>query len=291
MESAERSSAYALLERGAPLAGFLSDALCHAPNGRDHCGALHGIWPDLRLLGLAAEPARHASFYATALRTCAPIGVSPQVLVSGCADWGMLETVASAYRARAERLDVTVVDRCPTPALLCAWYGSQIGLPVRTAVGDVSTWGESQSFDVICTHSLLTYPALEGRHQLVSNWYRLLRPGGVVVTVSRLTTELMSAEVDEARARRFGELAIQRCEQIGLERDPTELRARAERFAKAQVSHPVGTQADLRELFERHGFAVSRLDVRHLEGIMNAREPVGGAARTGAYGEIVALRR
>jgi SAM-dependent methyltransferase len=280
-----------MLERSAPLARSLSDALCRTPNGRDHCGALHGIWSELRLLELAAEPARHASFYADALGTCAASGSSARVLVPGCADWGMLATVAAAYRDHQARLDVTVVDRCPAPVLLCGWYGSEVGLPVRTAVGDVSSWGEADAFDVICTHSLLTYPALEERRRLVANWRRLLRPGGVVVTVSRLTTDHMPIDVDDARARRFGDLVAQRRAEVGLDRDPVDLRARAERFAKAQVSHPVGTEADLRELFERQGFAVSRLDVRRLEGMMSAREPVGGAARTGAYGEIAAVRR
>jgi SAM-dependent methyltransferase len=277
-----------LLERGAPLLRSISDALCRTPSGRDHCGALHGVWADLRLLGLAAEPSRHATFYSQALRERAADGASARVLVAGCADWGMLDTVAAAYRNAP--LNATVVDRCATPVLACAWYGAETGLTVRTAVGDVADWGEAASFDLICTHSLLTYAALDGRRRLVANWQRLLRPGGVVVTVSRLATEPMSGDVD-ARARRFAELAVQRCKQTHLERDPTALRARAERFARAQVSHPVGTEADLRELFEEQGFAVTRLEVRQLEGTMGAREPVGGAARTGAYGEIVAVRR
>jgi hypothetical protein len=283
------ASARMRLEKSATLAQVLSEQLCHTPNGRDQCGALHGIWPDLRLLELAAEPARHSSFYAQALGKRAANGDSPRVLVSGCADSGMLETVVAAYRDAP--LDATVVDRCATPVMLCAWYGCETGLPVRTAVGDVITWGEAQTFDVICTHSLLTYPAIDGRRQLVANWARLLRPGGTVITVSRLSQEPMPAAVDEARAQRFGDLVVQRCKQLGLDRDLVGLRSRAVRFARAQVSHPVGAEADLRELFERHGFDVDRLDVRHLAGMMPAGETVGGAARTGAYGEIVAVRR
>jgi 2-polyprenyl-3-methyl-5-hydroxy-6-metoxy-1,4-benzoquinol methylase len=282
------SSARRRLEKSATLAQVLSEQLCHTPNGRDQCGALHGIWPDLRLLELAAEPARHASFYAQALGKRVANRDSRRVLVCGCADWGMLETVVAAYRDAP--LDVTVVDRCATPVMLCAWYGSEIGLPVRTAVGDVITWGESQTYDVICTHSLLIYLAIEGRRQLVANWARLLRPGGAVITVSRLTKESMPAEVDDELAHRFGDFVLQRTGQLGLDRDLAVLRARAERFAKAQVSHPVGSEADLSELFERQGFEVDRLDVRQLAGMMPAGEPVG-AARTGEYGEIVAVRR
>jgi len=242
------------------------------------------------MLGLAAEPSRHAAFYANALGARAEAG-GADVLVSGCADWGMLEAVVAAYRRRAAPLDVTVVDRCPTPVLLCAWYGAEIGVPVRTAVGDVVEWGENESYDVVCTHSLLTYPAREARGRLVENWRRILRPGGAVVTVSRLTQGAADSTVDDARARAFGDVAVTRLDRIVGDFDAEALRVRVERFAKAQVSHPVGSVTDLRGLFEDRGFDVVQLDVRRLEGAMSADQRVGGAARTGEYGEIVAVRR
>jgi SAM-dependent methyltransferase len=281
-----------MLERSAPLARALADTLCRTPNGHDDCGALHGVWPDLRLLQLAAEPQRHADFYDGALGARIAQGDASRVLISGCADWGMLATTAGAYRRRAAVLAATVIDRCATPLLLCAWYGTEIDLPVRTAVADACLFAEYGSFDVIATHSLLTYRALDGRRQLVANWSRLLRPGGAVVTVTRLdVANAPPAEPAQERARRFGDLAVQRLEQLGIVRDSGELRARAERFAKAQVSHPVGGEADVRALFEAEGFDVNRLDVRQLDGTLGAREPVRGAARSGTYAEIVAVKR
>jgi SAM-dependent methyltransferase len=273
-----------LLEQSAPLARSLADALCKTPNGFDHCGALHGVWPDLRLLKLAAEPERHAAFYRETLQHGA--AAAPHVLVSGCADWGMLATVISAYRGAP--LDATTIDPCPTPLLLCAWYGGAVGVPVRTAVADATLFDEYASYDVVCTHSLLTYYALEGRERLVANWQRLLRRGGAVVTVTRLAQPSTPTESLKARAARFGELAVQRLAELGIDRDRAMLRARAERFAAAQISHPVGNESDVRTLFEAQGFTVARLDVRQLEG---GRDAVGGAARSGTYAEIVAVKR
>jgi len=287
MKTLDRAASNALLVRGAPLARVLSDALCRSPNGRDHCGALHGVWSDLRRLGLAAEPARHAAFYADALGAFAQRGAA-RVLISGCADWGMLETVAQVYRDRCAHLDATVVDRCPTPVLLSAWFAAEIDAPVRTAVGDVIEWGDDDAYDVICTHSLLTYPPADARKRLVANWRRIVRPGGAVVTVSRLTGDAAAA-IDDVRARDFADDVVARFERSGGG-DATQMRTRAERFAKAQVSHPVGSAADLRALFEGQGFDVIRLDVRHVEGTLRAGR-VGGAARTGEYGEVVAVRR
>ena len=289
-----------LLERSAPLGRSLADALCRTNNGRDDCGALHGVWLDLRLLNLAADPQRHADFYGEALGTCAATDTSPRVLISACADWGMLAATVDAYRRHGARLDVTVIDRCPTPLLLCAWYGSEVGVPIRTAAADASQFDERAAFDVICTHSLLTYAPLDGRRRLVANWHRLLRRGGVVVTVTRLQqgSDPVPAQGDPGmeRARLFGDIANERLQQLvtdrlASDRDIAQLRARAERFAVAQISHPVGSDADLRALFEQAGFDVIRLDVRHLPGMLGSREPIGGAARSGAYGEIVAVKR
>jgi SAM-dependent methyltransferase len=200
----------------------------------------------------------------------------------------MLATVASAWRRSGAPLDVTVVDRCPAPVLLCAWYGARIGLPVRTAVADVALY-EDEPFDLICTHSLLTYPPLDARLRLVANWRRLLRPGGAVVTVTRLGTGAPARDADKQHARRFAEALAERCAKAGLDRDPIELRTRAERYVHAQVSHPVGDASDVRELFEQQGLRVTRLDARELPGALPARDPIGGAARGGVYGEIVAV--
>lgn len=271
-----------LLEQSAPLARSLADSLCRTPNGNDHCGALHGVWPDLRLLKLAAEPARHAAFYQESLA-----GRAERVLVSGCADWGMLAAVVAAYRNAP--LDVTVIDRCSTPLLLCAWYGAEVGVPVRTVLADAIQFDAYESFDVVCTHSLLTYYPLEGRQRLVANWQRLLRGGGAVVTVTRLSGPKGPADATEGRAERFAELVLERLAQTGIDRDPAMLRARAQRFAGAQVSHPVGDADDVRALFETQGFDLIRLDVREIEGAMG-RAPVG-AARSGTYAEIVAVKR
>jgi SAM-dependent methyltransferase len=275
-----------MLARSVPLAREIARQLCRTPSGHDDCGALHGVWPQLRRLGLAAEPARHAAFYSDALRG----QEGARVLVAGCADWGMLELVASTRADRLRSLDVTVADRCPTPLLLCAWYGAEIGLPVRTVVTDLTTWQGRERFDVVCTHSLLTYPDLEGRRRLVRSWADALTPGGAVVTVSRLATE-PSARIDDARARRLGDLALERCNALGIVVDVHDLRARVERYARAQVAHPVGTAEDLRRLFESAGFEIARLDVRELPGPVGARDAIGGAARTGTYAEIVAVRR
>jgi SAM-dependent methyltransferase len=190
-----------LLRRSAPLAQQLADSLCTTRNGNDDCGALHGVWPALRLLQLGADPTRHADFFEAAIGLLAP--VSERVLISGCADWGMLDTAASIYRRRAAAMRATALDQCVTPLLLCAWYGAQTQVPVRTVCADASAFDEYAAFDMIATHSLLTYRDLAGRRELVANWHRLLAPGGAVITVTRLQP-MAPADVAAASAAERG---------------------------------------------------------------------------------------
>jgi SAM-dependent methyltransferase len=285
--------ALARLERGARLAAALAPELCRIRSGNDDCGALHGIWPLLRRLGLAAEPSRHDTFYRSALGALAASGEASRVLVAGSADWGMLELIVDVYHEQAAQLEVTVVDRCPTPALLNAWYGTELGLAVRTGAADLIRYVDDAPFDVICTHSLLGYPAAAARGELVDNWRRLLRPGGSVVTVTRLSVDTHPAPDPEQarwRASVFGDEVLARWRSLGWSGDEGEMRRRAERFSLAQVSHPVGTAADLRALFESRGFVVVRLDERSIGAASASAQAVAGAARSGVYGEIVAVR-
>jgi len=278
--------------RTVPIAQQLSDALCTTPNGNDDCGALHGIWPTLRLLQLGADPDRHADFFDDAIGALAP--ASERVLISGCADWGMLDTTASIYRRRGAPLRATALDMCVTPLLLCAWYGAQVRLPVRTVCADASVFDESAAFDVITTHSLMTYGDAAFRRQLVENWHRLLAPGGAVVTVTRLGS-VDQAPVEPATGEEFTREFNSRAAAFVAAPELTiagaQLSARVKRFAGAQISHPVGDAADVRVLFETAGFDVGHLHVRRIGDSTDGASPVAGSARGGDYAEIVAVKR
>ena len=93
-----------LLRLSAPLAFALARRYC-ASSCRWH----HGIWQYLRLLGLVSSAARHQEFFQTELGALARGGALPQgggyrrVLISGAADYAMLEVVAGAYGGGASQ--------------------------------------------------------------------------------------------------------------------------------------------------------------------------------------------
>lgn len=280
-----------LLRESAPLARAIADRCCHSPVGRDSCLALHGIWQDLRLLGLAADPARHAEFFASALGAAAAGGDSARVLITGSADYGMLATVHAAFLAAGQLLHPTVVDLCATPLMLCSWYGARTGLPVRTVAGDVSRYRDAAPFDLICTHSLLRYFSAEQRPALLRHWASLLRPGGRIITVTRLDEDgapFVSASTGHAEG------FVARVRSAASNADPAslpaDLEARARRFALAPVSHPMGGPEQVRALFSQAGLRIARLDASGLGGTLGGQEAAPGTARGARYAEIVAIR-
>lgn len=281
------------LEASAPLARALAERLCAANLGHDSCAALHGAWQDLRRLGLAATPQRHAEFFSRFLARSEPSPRPQQVLISAAADSGMLELVVSAHRAAGLGVEPTVVDLCPTPLLLCAWYGARVGVPVRTVASDLVAYREPEAFDVVCTHSVLrSFPPAE-QPEVMLRWREWLRPGAVLVTVTRIDPDghvqpsASPAQADafaaraEAEARRVPALAL----------DPAEIGARAHRFAAAAVSHPVGTERDLVALVEGAGLAIEHLEVRPIAGALTSGEAAPGALQGAHYAELVAVRR
>ncbi|MCA1692973.1 MAG: class I SAM-dependent methyltransferase [Actinobacteria bacterium] len=285
---------YEPLEQTAPLTRRLAETFCRPVDGTPACFWYHGIWPYLRLFGVAAAPERDGPFFLDALGALAATDRYPRVLVSGAADYSMLAHVVRAYRARppsqraarapATAPEATVIDRCETPTVLCRWYGELVGLPVATATTDVLDYDPGRTFDVICTHSFLSQFPPPARPSLLARWHALLRPGGKVVTTTRIapgapdgpqvfTPALTDSFCDQVRAEAERRAAV-------LEETPQELAEAARRYAERIVAHPTRSVHDVAALFGDAGFVLERLDVRQVAGSLGG-SGAGGAGRGG----------
>lgn len=284
----------ALLGQSSRWSGQFAEQVCGSGLGEGSCADFHAPWQALRKLGLAAGPERHEAFFRTELARQAVAG-NRRVLIAGSADFGMLEIVHRAFGDHL--LEPTVVDLCATPLMLCAWYGAMTGLPVRTVRGDLSepdigrsgalpALPEDEEFDLITTHSLLRYFDSAGRQRLLRNWYHRLRPGGAVVTVTRLSSSVSA--VSEMQANQFVQCVLDAASAQRCELPARQLRDWAGRFVRAGHSHPTGSVEEVRAAFEGAGLNVQRLDVRTLEGAVGASAP--GTAQGAEYAEIVAVR-
>ena len=189
----------------APLARRLASRLCRKdPASGQDCSWYHGLWQDLRLLGLAATPEQQAAYFLSAFKGLATQQRRLRVLISGAADYSILAHVLWACDKHQLEADVTVVDLCDTPLFLNNWYAEQAGRTIATIRSDVFAYRSELRFDVICSHSFLGQFTPPRRMELVEKWSQLLGPLGTVLTVNRLransSPDAVRFSPDEARS-------------------------------------------------------------------------------------------
>ena len=235
-----------------------SARLC-AGNPFGNCSWYHASWPVLKGLGVFISLKSDDDFLLPQLRT-AMAGGARRILISGTADAGMLARVAACRDAAPDGLDITVLDCCPTPLALCRHYAGLAGLPIRTVQADILTYTEegAEGYDLICTHSFLTFFDAAQRLQLVRQWHALLKPGGVVITAQRvrphetaLITRYPPEEVDalQDKAERLA-----RVHGAALGVDAELARHCAWLYSAHHQTHLIADADELRAPFDAAGF-------------------------------------
>jgi len=161
------------------------------------CSWYHGSWQYLRLFDMVSSPSWHADFYLDRLRAAIG-GGARRILISGTADYTTLAFVLMAARDDSghipDDLQVHVVDLCRTPLQACRWFADRHQIKIAIHQADITREDESQPpdfrhlepFDLVVADAFLTRFTHKGAESVLSQWQRLLRPGGGVVTTVRL---------------------------------------------------------------------------------------------------------
>lgn len=122
--------------------------------------------------GLFAERAR---------ADCSPIAVT----LAGSADTGLLAILANAADAAGEgiveRMRFRVLDLCPTPLMLCAWFGRRHGIEVGIQTIDLLGEDWPGTSDFLVVHSILRFVPHERQAELLSRLMTWLKPGGKLI--------------------------------------------------------------------------------------------------------------
>ena len=282
-----------------PVAIEAAPGLCRKdPVTGESCSWYHGFWPYLRVFGLAATPQRHGKFFAEMLGRLARDGQHRRVLVSGTADYAMLAHILLAYRDADPAPEISVVDRCETPLFLCKWYMERVcpdaDIELKTKTTDILNWDTEDRFDMLCCHSFLSQFSNLPRQALIAKWRHLLRPGGKVVTTTRIDPAWtpQAAVFSPDQIASFGDRVYREScqwrEKLGI--DPDEVAAAAKRYAERTRTNCIGSLEELRELFETGGFKFDHLMLSHLEGKAPSSQSGPGLNRQAVYAEIVASR-
>lgn len=284
----------------ASLARALSSVTCAPGDGVMDCGAHHGIWPYLRLLGLAKSMSGMSAEFIEALREVgaawAKETVGSQVravLVSACVDHTALAHVLHAMRGLPRQPEVTVLDRCPTPLVLARWYAQREEWAIRTVCADVLQHDAVAAYDLLLTSSFLGYFSPDQRTALFAAWARMLRPGGFLVFSNRLRPgpedQRVSYSVEQAAAlaAQVALLAPGLPPEAAL---PASLaRELAHRFARAMSSYPVNGEESLRRLAAQAGLVWH--EVRHKRSAVACQGLSGPTLSDGAPYVLVTLRK
>ena len=260
---------------------------CAAP-GQEDCGWYHASLPTLRLLGVFDSPGSDDDFLLPAFDAEFARGAR-RVLVSGCADAAMLARVAACLPA-GERVEVVVLDRCRTPLELCRDYAARHGLTIELVHRDILDYA-AEPFDLVCTHSFLSFFDGPAREQLGRAWWRLLRPGGCVVTAQRIRVGAPPGLVGygESEAKTLAEDAARRADARVRETGvgAGDARACANAWTRNYYAHAIGSEDALRSPFTDAGFVLEQCAPGMAPG---ADRPGTPRKNAGARWRIIARR-
>lgn len=283
------------LELSAPIARRLAPQLCRKdPATGEDCSWYHGFWQYLRLMELAVTPAHHADFYRRAFQSVSGGSGAAQVLVSGTTDYSMLAHVLAIYRERGLEPVLTVVDKCDTSLFLNRWYAERASASVECSRADILEYVSATPFDAVCTDNFLGQFSLEERTRLLTKWRELLRPGGTVITVTRVRATAGPAQVgfspEQVQAFRATVLRKAASMPASLHADPAAMAHAADIYVNRLRTWPVRSREGVQQLFERCGFRVDELsDAPHAD--TNQQQPKGPASPgSGEQVRIIATR-
>lgn len=250
-----------LTQRSAMLAMRWAPTTCTSEGNEDDCSWYHGAWPMLRGLGVLQGVDGDAEFFRGAIADAAR--PDQRVLITAAADQAILSLVLEAFRSRGAEPQVTVVDRCPTALALNRWYGRCNGLRVATERADITRYASARAFDLITTHSILSFIPESLRPRLYANWRALLASGGRLVIA-----QAVRPNADEGAVRAFDADEVDRfvaraearaqAHDIGLTLD--DVRGLARRFAERKTALSVGSAEAIVSGLERAGLEVVSLE-------------------------------
>jgi len=206
----------------------------------------------------------------------------------------MLAHVLHAFGGHAKDIEIMVLDICETPLMLCKWYGAREEVRVETHACDIVQWETTRQFDLIVTHSFLPMLPAPARQLLVAKWREVLRPGGKVVSTTRINPDWAEADIhsDPDRVKGFHKNAWRQALKwqnvVGV--DAEQLAAAAENYMRRMKSFSFTSEDELRTLFTASGFAFDMLNIVTVAGNVGRPQAGPGTSQSAEYAEFVATR-
>ncbi|MBB4760723.1 class I SAM-dependent methyltransferase [Amorphoplanes digitatis] len=220
------------------------------------CAPYHASWPVLSLLSAVASAGHNESFFVRYIRQTAAAKGPLSIVICALADFEMLRVTLQALGGGRGH-HVFILDSCPTPIMVGRHF-LRIVAPAGTAVSFGLVRAEeialrSGSVDLIATDMFLNKVPFADQPAVVSEWHRVLKRGGEVVTTVHLAENglRIPLRADDAQVDDFSRRVVrQAATQPLLSR--VEARLIAEEYAQHNTSYPI-VEVDFKNYF--HGFA------------------------------------
>lgn len=154
------------------------------------CADYHAGWSTLRLIGAITGARTDKDFFYKQFLISAQENPNARVLIAGTADHALLHMLLEAFGALGAQPDITVVDACATTLKLNQWYAEQFGARVSCIQADLRQIDLPARFDLITTHSVLSFMQLADVSSTLSNWNKHLADAGKLVMVQGIRPAL-----------------------------------------------------------------------------------------------------
>lgn len=272
------------LEASASFTRELATACCESDTEGQGCGAYHGFWPYMRLMGLGKTLSGQADLYREAIQDAAlqwqrNAAAAPRhVLVSGSVDYCILAHAHHALCQADQPANYTVLDRCQTPLLLNRWYARRNGFDIEAVCSDVLTFQANARFDLILASSFFGYFDPASRQQLFNNYARWLQPGGRLIFTNRLRSgpENQAVGFSSEQAAHLIEQAVRLRHRLppAAPLGEEDTRAMAAGYARCLWTYPFNGNATLERLARASGLEI--VSARRVGTVRTAEGEVAG---------------
>lgn len=216
------------------------------------CDWYHGTWQYLRLLNMVAVPDWYP-FYKEALKKVLRERPEGRIMISACADYGMLAKLHEAMQEVDCNPSIVIYDICHTPLKSADWFARKYAIPIDAYICDDIIFGNlpKHTFDLIVTDEFLSVLKDELKPLIMERWANLLNQGGYLVTTAMqgvvTTPEGRERYAQRARKRvaENGHLFPYHAENGGLE----QLMLQTDKFAALHTRHMIRDRDQLVGMF------------------------------------------
>jgi SAM-dependent methyltransferase len=231
------------------------------------CDWYHGTWQYLRLLNMVAVPDWYP-FYVDAIRKVVSQNPRCKIMISACADFGMLAKLHEGLNGAEGHPLIDVYDICPSPLKSAQWYAQKNNLPINSFICADILLGDlpENKYDLIITDEFLSVIKDDLKPLVIQRWKHLLKPGGYIITTA-MEGEVTTPEKREWYAQKARKKILESLHlfedfiaQDGLEK----LFERTDKFASLHTRHMIRNRNQLVNLFSE--FQLDQLELVETPG-------------------------